>query len=432
MNKCLYCYKELRPGEVDFHPECARKIFGASAAPELPYSRDNMSELASKVIKTSTSVTGVQAKLSLEIDRGKKNEPSRFTIVGLWGNYILKPQSPQYRCLPELEDVTMKMAETAKIKTARHSLIRFSDGELGYITLRMDRGKKGQKYSMLDMCQLTNRLTEHKYLGSYEQLAQTVIRYSSAPYLDVQKFWELVLFSWITGNSDMHCKNFSLLDEGNGYQLSPAYDLLAVLLADPDDADELAMPIFTGGNKTGFNRESFVKAFITSGIQEVTANKLIDKMIKFWSENLSSRRIHIGMDETQDLGRGKFMNRHGYENPFEIFNRHLGKVNAICLQHGLTPMIWSDMFFSMTNSKHEYYDYTSPFPAEVKRNMDKDVQLVYWDYCYSDCVTTDKFLERHRNELGKKTIFAGGIWTWNRLCPSFAFVLSIWAGCVFQ
>lgn len=278
MSKCLYCYKELRPGEVDFHPECARKMFGTSTAPQLPYSRANMSDLASKVIKTSTSVTGVQAKLSLEIDRGKKNEPSRFTIVGLWGNYILKPQSPQYRCLPELEDVTMKMAEIAKIKTARHSLIRFSDGEIGYITLRMDRGKKGQKYSMLDMCQLTNRLTEHKYLGSYEQLAQTVIKYSRAPYLDVQKFWELVLFSWITGNSDMHCKNFSLLDDGEGYALSPAYDLLAVLLADPHDTDELAMPIFTGGKTNGFNRETFTKAFVQSEVPANTAEKRIDKM----------------------------------------------------------------------------------------------------------------------------------------------------------
>ena len=132
---------------------------------------------------------------------------------------------------------------------------------------------------MLDMCQLSNRLTEHKYLGSYEQLAQTIVRYSVVPYLDVQKFWEIVLFSWITGNSDMHCKNFSLLDEGNGYQLSPAYDLLSVLLADPDDVDELALPIFTGGQKTGFDRRAFVKAFVSSGVQEVTANKLIDKMI---------------------------------------------------------------------------------------------------------------------------------------------------------
>lgn len=291
MSKCLYCYKELRPGEVDFHPECTRKMFGMPTAPELPYSRDNMSELASKVIKTSTSVTGVQAKLSLEIDRGRKNEPSRFTIVGLWGKYILKPQSPQYRCLPELEDLTMKMAETVKIKTARHSLIRFSDGELGYITQRMDRGKKGRKYSMLDMCQLTNRLTEHKYLGSYEQLAQTVIKYSIAPYLDVQKFWELVLFSWITGNSDMHCKNFSLLDEGEGYQLSPAYDLLAVLLADPNDTDELAMPIFTGGKTTGFDRDTFLQAFIQSGVPSNTAEKRIDRMTGYkdkWFELIDS------------------------------------------------------------------------------------------------------------------------------------------------
>ena len=291
MSKCLYCYKELREGEIDFHPECARKMFGNTIVPELPYSRENLSELAEKIIKTSTSVTGVQAKLSLEIDKGKKNEPSRFTIVGLWGNYILKPQSSQYRCLPELEDVTMKMAEIARIKTAKHSLIRFSDGELGYITLRMDRGKKGQKYSMLDMCQLSNRLTEHKYLGSYEQLAQTIVKYSSAPYLDVQKFWEIVLFSWITGNSDMHCKNFSLLDEGNGYLLSPAYDLLAVLIADPNDVEELAMPIFNGGKKSGFNRDSFVQAFILSGVQEITANRLIDKMISHrdkWIETIGS------------------------------------------------------------------------------------------------------------------------------------------------
>ena len=185
----------------------------------------------------------------------------------------------------------MKMAETAKIKTARHSLIRFRDGELGYITQRMDRDKKGRKHSMLDMCQLTNRLTEHKYLGSYEQLAQTVIKYSRAPYLDVQKFWELVLFSWITGNSDMHCKNFSLLDEGDGYQLSPAYDLLAVLLADPNDTDELAMPIFTGGKTTGFDRDTFTQAFIQSGVPANTAEKRIAKMTGYkdkWFELIDS------------------------------------------------------------------------------------------------------------------------------------------------
>ena len=280
MSKCLCCYKPLEEGQVDFHPGCARKLFGRSIAPVVPYTRDNMSELAKKMIRASASVTGIQAKMSLGVDRGKKNEPDKLTIVGLWGRYILKPQSPKYRCLPELEDVTMKMARAAGIETAPHSLIRLSDGELSYITLRMDRTKDGKMLSMLDMCQLSNRISEHKYLGAYQQLATTIKRYSAAFMLDVQRFWEVVLFSWITGNSDMHCKNFSLIEKiENEYVLAPSYDLLAVLLVDPNDTDELAMALEVGGKKTGFDRNSFLKSFVDSGISERTSEKIIGKMI---------------------------------------------------------------------------------------------------------------------------------------------------------
>lgn len=279
MSKCLYCYQELDEGQVDFHPSCARKFFGNDTPPILPYTRDNMTELAKQVIRTSTSVTGVQAKMSLDVNRGSKNEPARFTIVGLWGKYIFKPQSAKYPNLPELEDLTMKMAEIAHIRTARHTLIRLADGELGYLTLRMDRGRKGEKISMLDMCQLTNRLTEHKYYGTYQQLAETIKKYSSAPMLDVQRFWEIVLFSWMTGNSDMHCKNFSLIDSGNGeYVLSPAYDLLAVLLADPQDPEEMAMSFSLGGKKNGFKRNTFMSAFTQSGIPATVADRMINRM----------------------------------------------------------------------------------------------------------------------------------------------------------
>ena len=279
MSKCLYCYQELEDGLVDFHPCCARKFFGSETVPLLPYTRDNMSGLARQVIRTSTSVTGVQAKMSLDVNRGGKNEPAKFTIVGLWGKYIFKPQSARYPCLPELEDLTMKMAEAAHIRTARHTLIRLADGELGYLTLRMDRGKKGRKISMLDMCQLTNRLTEHKYYGTYQQLAVTIKKFSSAPMLDVQRFWEVVLFSWMTGNSDMHCKNFSLIDTGNGeYVLSPAYDLLSVLLADPVDTEEMAMTFQLGGNKNGFDLCTFMTAFTQSGISVAVAEKMIERM----------------------------------------------------------------------------------------------------------------------------------------------------------
>jgi len=285
MNKCLYCYHELEDGQVDFHPACARRFFGSDTAPVLPYTRDNMSELARQVIRTSASVTGVQAKMSLDVNRGGKNEPAKFSIVGLWGKYIFKPQSGKYPYLPELEDLTMKMAETARIRTARHTLIRLADGELGYLTLRMDRGCKGEKISMLDLCQLTNRLTEHKYYGTYQQLAQTIKKYSSAPMLDVQRFWEVVLFSWITGNSDMHCKNFSLVDTGNGeYTLAPAYDLLAVLLADPEDTEEMAMSFTVGGNKSGFDRNTFITSFTQSGVPDTVVEKMIGRMKGYYRE----------------------------------------------------------------------------------------------------------------------------------------------------
>lgn len=279
MSKCLYCYGELEDGQTHFHPSCARKFFGTAVVPVLPYTRDNMSDLARQVIRTSATVTGVQAKMSLDLDRGKKNEPARFTIVGLWGRYIFKPQSSKYRCLPELEDLTMKMASAAGIRTVEHTLIPMADGELGYLTKRIDRNSKGGKISMLDMCQLSNRLTEHKYYGTYPQLADTIKRYSSAPLLDVQRFWEVVLFSWITGNSDMHCKNFSLIDMGGRkYTLAPAFDLLAVLLADPEDQEELAMTFTVGGRKDGFDRESFLGAMEESGISRPVAEKKIVRM----------------------------------------------------------------------------------------------------------------------------------------------------------
>ena len=315
MNKCLYCYQELEEGQVDFHPGCARKFFGSETVPLLPYTRDNMAELARQVIRTSTSVTGVQAKMSLDVNRGGKSEPAKFTIVGLWGKYIFKPQSGKYPFLPELEDLTMKMAEVARIRTARHTLIRLADGELGYLTLRMDRGRKGEKISMLDMCQLTNRLTEHKYYGTYQQLAETIKKYSSAPMLDVQRYWEVVLFSWMTGNSDMHCKNFSLIDNGNGeYVLSPAYDLLAVLLVDTADTEEMAMSFSVGGAKNGFNKTTFMDAFTQSGIPVAVASKMIERMKgyfpkwkeliaqSFLSEQMKADYCHLLSKRIEQLG----------------------------------------------------------------------------------------------------------------------------------
>ena len=275
---CLYCYKPLADGEVDYHKSCARKIFESTTVPVLPYTRANIKELAREIVSASTTVTGAQAKLSLDITRGHAGEPQRFTIVGLWGRFILKPQTDRFANLPENEDLTMHLAEAAGIKTVPHSLIRFADGELCYITHRVDRTKNGDKIAMEDMCQLSERLTEDKYKGSYERIAKLIKQYSAAPLLDVVNFWEVVVFSWLTGNADMHLKNFSLYRPTDNYMLTPAYDLLSTSIVMPDDDEELALTL--NGKKKRINRSDFETAMLDSGMDEKAIEKLFKKFAK--------------------------------------------------------------------------------------------------------------------------------------------------------
>lgn len=278
MAKCLYCYKELKEGQTDYHPSCAKKLYGVKTAPVLPYNRSQIGELAKRVVRAQTTLTGVQAKLSLDVNHGQKNEPDRFTIVGLWGRFILKPQTDTYRSLPELEDLTMHMAEAAKIAVVPHGLIRFDDGELCYITRRIDRQPDGRKTAMEDMCQLSERLTEYKYKGSYEQIAKLIKKYSAVPQLDLVNFWEVVVFSWITGNSDMHLKNFSLYKTPLGFCLTPAYDLLSTLIVMPQDTEELALTL--NGKKRKIKRSDFEKAMTASGLNEKVIQNMANKFGK--------------------------------------------------------------------------------------------------------------------------------------------------------
>lgn len=283
MERCLYCYKELEEGQKDFHSRCAKKIFGSTTAPTLPYTRGQISELATKVIRSQTTLTGVQPKLSLDINKQRGDETQRFTIVGLWGRYILKPQADAFRSLPELEDLTMHLAELAKIKVVPHSLIRFADGELCYITKRIDRGAKGEKYPMEDMCQLSERLTEYKYKGSYEQIAKLITKYSSTPKLDVVNFWEQVVFSWITGNADMHLKNFSLYKPQKGScTLTPGYDMLSTALVMPEDKEELALTL--NGKKRKINPSDFQTAMRNTGLED----KIVENIFAKFTKALSS------------------------------------------------------------------------------------------------------------------------------------------------
>ena len=224
------------------------------------------------MVKSQITVTGVQPKLSLGIS-SIDEAPDRLTIVGLWGEYILKPQTEYFQHLPENEDLTMHLAESCKIKTVPHSLIRMKSGQLAYITKRIDR-VKGSKIPMEDMCQLTERLTEHKYRGSYEQIAKAIRKYSSNPGLDVINFYELVLFSFLTGNNDMHLKNFSLIKTELGHSLSAAYDLVASELVVDGDDEDLALNL--NGKKHKIEKADFIAAMKGAHIEE----KVIDNIFK--------------------------------------------------------------------------------------------------------------------------------------------------------
>ncbi len=271
--KCLYCYKD---SDSEFHIRCCKKMFGAEIPPTVPFTDKDLLILAEQMIKGKSTITGVQPKLSLHIEK-PANEPEKLAIVGVWGKYILKPQSPKWEELPEIEDLTMHLAELSNIRTAEHSLVRLGSGDLAYITKRMDR-VNGTKRHMEDMCQLLGRLTADKYKSSHEQIAREIKRSSINPGLDLVRFYELTLFSFLTGNADMHLKNFSLIKNEQGYELAPAYDLVASALVVEGDDEELALTLC--GKKKRLNKSDFFSAMTTSGMPDKAAENILNKYAK--------------------------------------------------------------------------------------------------------------------------------------------------------
>ncbi len=281
MSRCLYCYQFLPDNSAAaYHPACSRRLFGKAVPPAFPYTEAEMLALAEAVVRQHITVTGVQPKLSLHLaSAGGAGQPERFTIVGaLNGEYILKPPTARYPHLPEVEDLTMHLAALARLPTVPHGLLRLEGGALAYVTRRIDR-PKGRKLAMEDMCQLTERLTENKYDGSHEQVARAILKYSANPGLDVVNYYELVLFCFLTGNADMHLKNFSLLQTpGLGYGLAPAYDLVATALVNPADTEELALTL--NGKKKRLRQTDFRQAAQRAGVDDKVMTGIFTRFAK--------------------------------------------------------------------------------------------------------------------------------------------------------
>lgn len=281
MKKCLYCYLQLDDNEKDFHPRCSKKFFGTEISPEIDFGLTEIDELAIKVLGRSVTLTGVQPKLSLEISKEKKGK-NRLTIVGLWGGYILKPPIARFPEMPEIEDLTMHLAEVVGIKTAGHSLIRLKSGELAYISKRFDR-QKSTKLHLEDMAQITEVLTERKYSGSMEKVGKAILKHSDYAGNDAIRFFELTLFCFITGNADMHLKNFSLITNEDGEViLSPAYDLLSTKILMPEDKEELALTL--NGKKSNLRKKDFGILADKLGID----SKVVESIYKKYSLSIKN------------------------------------------------------------------------------------------------------------------------------------------------
>ncbi|MBI1316323.1 type II toxin-antitoxin system HipA family toxin [bacterium] len=303
MKRCYGCYEPLSNDEHPYHFACLVKLFGSPVQPILPFSEADLEDLATQIIRSRTSLPGVQAKLALHLSQLEEQDaPLRFTWVGLSGDYILKTPSSAYPQLPEVEDLSMHLARRAGIDTAAHGLVPLQSGELAYITRRMDRAG-GRKWAMEDFCQLTEKLTEEKYKGSYEQIVQTLYRHSAQTGLDVVLFYEVLLFSFLLGNADMHLKNFSLIEKKEiGMVLAPAYDLLNTALVNPQDSEELALTL--NGKKNRIKRGDFLKAFERAGISVAQQKKIFQKFIDvmpLWNEMIDrsflSEEFKIGYQE---------------------------------------------------------------------------------------------------------------------------------------
>ncbi len=292
--KCLCCNKTLSESSTNYelsvrwHKKCIKNFFGTDVLPEIDISKKALKLLAIESTNKGYTIPGVQKKLSLYLSEDK--EP-RLTLVNYPTGYILKPQTEEYKNLPEAEYLIMQMAKITGIKTVPFALINLSN-QYSYITKRIDRIKQKDKVNMLameDFCQLEGRLTQDKYKGSYERCAKVITRFSIRLGFDLSELLLRLIFSFVVGNSDMHLKNFSLIETSEGsskYVLSKAYDMLPVNAILTKDNEQFALTM--NGKKKNIHKKDFIIFSKTIGVAQIVAEKIIKNII-------SKEEIYLSM-----------------------------------------------------------------------------------------------------------------------------------------
>ncbi len=236
MNTCPITYEPCKERySTQGLKQLSRRLEGLE---ELPYSaEEQIREAAARAPKMS--IQGVQPKLSARLNV----KSNRFEIVDTGGEFILKPQNPQFSQLPENEDLSMHLAAAAGIEIPLHGLVYSRDGSVTYFIRRFDRISRNRKLAVEDFSQLLGMSRETKYDASMEKVAGVIEKYCTFPAIERIKLFRLTLVNFLIGNEDMHLKNFSLITRGDKIELSPAYDMINTTIALANPQEEIALPL---------------------------------------------------------------------------------------------------------------------------------------------------------------------------------------------
>ena len=303
MNRCPITYVPC--GDQRYSEKGLKLVAsGLSQLKQLEYTAEEQRKEA-YLRSGKMSVQGVQPKLSAVLNI----KDQKFDIVDKNGRFLLKPQHHIYPQMPENEDLTMRLAKSIGLDVPLHGMIWAKDGTLTYFIKRFDRKGQKDKIPVEDFAQLAGRGRDTKYNCSMEKVVTLVNEHCTFPAIEKVKLFKLVLFSFITGNEDMHLKNFSIINRNNKIELSPCYDLLNTTIELPNAAEEIALTLkgkknkltkqmlieYFGGEKCDLNNKVITNTVNTildsraHWIEQINISFLSDEMKKKYVEVVESR-----------------------------------------------------------------------------------------------------------------------------------------------
>jgi serine/threonine-protein kinase HipA len=294
MNRCPIAYELC--GKAKYSGKGLKmispKLIGLN---NLPYTASELRREAANRAKI-LSIQGVQPKLSVSISIVDQE----FKVVDQFGTYIIKPQNDIFPELPENEDLTMRMAKILGINVPFHGMVYGKDGSLSYFIKRFDRYGKGKKYATEDFAQLTGNTRDTKYRYSMEKLIPVIEEFCTFPMVEKVEFFKRILYCFLTGNEDMHLKNFSLITKNGKTTLAPAYDLLNSSIAIKSPEEEIALTL--KGKKSNLKASDFVEYYAKERLQlnEKTIDTILQDMFQAkqkWKDLISISFLSDDMKE---------------------------------------------------------------------------------------------------------------------------------------